>query len=170
MGDHGDMGRGEQAMNELTADRDLLRRRMVHVLTAVREESEVDPERVAAIGFCFGGLCFLDLARSGADVRGVASFHGVLNAPATAVRNTIRAKVIAFHGWDDPFAPPEDVVALGRELSAAGADWQLHAYGNTMHSFMAPSADNPDPGIAYSETSARRAWASLGSFLAEALG
>lgn len=77
-----------------------------------------------------------------------------------------RAKVIVFHGWDDPFAPPADVLALGRELTHTGADWQIHAYGHTMHS-LAPAADKPEAGIMYSDVAAHRAWASLGSFLAE---
>jgi dienelactone hydrolase len=77
--------------------------------------------------------------------------------------------VIVFHGWDDPFAPPADVVGLGRELTDRGADWQVHAYGNTLHSFMAPAADNPAAGIQYNETAARRAWESLRVFLAETL-
>jgi dienelactone hydrolase len=98
----------------------------------------------------------------------VASFHGVLTAPEGATPGDISAKVIVFHGWDDPFAPPEDVVALGREPSASGADWQAHAYGGTMHAFMAPTANNPEAGIMYNEVSARRARASLGPFLTEA--
>ncbi|GAA4060561.1 dienelactone hydrolase family protein [Actinomadura miaoliensis] len=167
-GEDGDVERGEQSMTEMMADRDLLRRRVLHVLDLVRALPEVDPDRVAAVGFCFGGLCVLDLARSGAELRGVASFHGVLTPPAGATPNEIRCKVIVFHGWDDPFAPPQDVVNLGRELSEAGADWQVHAYGDTMHSFMAPAADRPEAGIAYNATAARRAWSSLGSFLDEA--
>ena len=169
IGVDGDIGRGERLMTEMLQDRDLVRRRMLHVLDLVRDLPEVDSDRVAAVGFCFGGLCVLDLARSGAEVRGVASFHGVLTPPEDGVRNEIRAMVTAFHGWDDPFAPPEHVVALGKELTEAGADWQVHAYGNAMHAFMAPTANNPEAGIMYSERAARRAWSSLGSFLTEAL-
>lgn len=164
----GDMAQGERLMNEMLGDRDRLRRRILHVLGLVRDLPEVDAGRVAAVGFCFGGLCVLDLARSGADVRGVASFHGILTPPEGATPGEIGAKVIVFHGWDDPFAPPEDVVALGRELSASGADWQVHAYGGAMHAFMAPTANNPEAGIMYDEVAARRAWTSLGPFLTEA--
>jgi dienelactone hydrolase len=163
----GDLARGEELMMEMLRDRDLPRRRILHVLDLVRDLPEVDAGRVAAAGFCFGGLCVLDLARSGADVRGVASFHGVLTPPEGAVPSEIGAKVIVFHGWDDPFAPPEDVVALGKELTEAGADWQLHAYGGTMHAFMAAAANSPESGILYNAVSAGRAWASLGPFLAE---
>jgi dienelactone hydrolase len=78
--------------------------------------------------------------------------------------------VVAFHGWDDPLVPPADVVSLGKELTEAGADWQIHAYGGTMHGFMAVGANRPEAGIQYNERSARRAWASLVVFLAEAFG
>jgi dienelactone hydrolase len=168
IGEDGDLGRGERVMMEMLQDRDIVRRRMLHVFELVRALPEVDSDRVAAVGFCFGGLCVLDLARSGAELRGVASFHGVLTPPEDGVRNEIRAMVTVFHGWDDPFAPPEHVVALGKELTEAGADWQVHAYGNTMHSFMATKANSPEAGIMYSERAARRAWSSLGSFLTEA--
>jgi dienelactone hydrolase len=114
----------------------------------------------------------LDLARVGARLRGVASFHGVLTAPEQdgdqSAGDPIAAKMAVFHGWDDPFAPPEDITALGRELTGRGADWQLHAYGRTMHSFMATAANNPEAGILYDETSARRAWRVLEDFLLEA--
>lgn len=160
--------RGQVQMAAFMQDRARLRGRLRHVLDVVRALPEVDADRVAAAGFCFGGLCALDLARSGADVRGVASFHGVLTPPGGEAVGPIVAKVIVFHGWDDPYAPPEDVVALGRELTAADVDWQIHAYGKTMHAFMAPGADDPGAGIRYNEVSARRAQASLGPFLAEA--
>ncbi|HLJ15346.1 MAG TPA: dienelactone hydrolase family protein [Bryobacteraceae bacterium] len=114
-------------------------------------------------------MCALDLARAGADVRGVAIFHGVLKPPGNTADNKIKAKVIVFHGWEDPFRPPEDLVALGRELSEADADWQIHAYGKTMHAFMARSANNPGTGVMYNEISARRALASLKTFLPEVL-
>ena len=151
-------------MNALLADRALLRERLLAVLETVRAQPEVGP--VAAIGFCFGGLCALDLARSGADVAGVASFHGLL-APTGLPPAPISAKVIVFHGWDDPMAPPAHVEALASELSAAGADWQLHAYGRVMHGFTNPNAADPASGIQYDESAARRSWASLGRFLQE---
>jgi dienelactone hydrolase len=151
-------------------DRTMLRTRLVGTVKVVRSLPEVDPTKVAAIGFCFGGLCVLDLARSGWDVRGVASFHGLFGRPEGLPTARIKAKVVAFHGWDDPLVPPADVVALGKELTEAGADWQIHAYGGTMHGFMAVGANRPEAGIQYNERSARRAWASLVVFLAEAFG
>jgi dienelactone hydrolase len=135
----------------------------------LREQPEVDPRRIAAMGFCFGGLCVLDLARSGADLRGVVSFHGLLTPPEPHPQYTILAKVLVLHGFDDPMAPPEQVVALGLELTEAGADWQIHAYGNTLHAFTNPRANDPGFGTVYNETADRRSWRSLREFLAEVL-
>jgi dienelactone hydrolase len=149
-------------------DRAMLRERLIGTVKAVRSLPEVNPNKVAAIGFCFGGLCVLDLARSGIDVRGVASFHGLFGKPEGLPTAPIKTKIIAFHGWDDPMVPPSDVVALGSELTQAGADWQIHAYGGTMHAFMAVGANRPEVGIQYNERSARRAWGSLETFLVEA--
>jgi dienelactone hydrolase len=154
-------------MTPLVADRASLRGRILKTVETVRGLPEVDATRIAAIGFCFGGLCVLDLARTGADVRGVASFHGLLGAPKDIPETDVQAKVIVFHGWDDPMVPPEDVVTLGRELTRCKADWQVHAYGGAMHAFMAPFANDPAFGIQYNEKAARRAWTSLAPFLAE---
>jgi dienelactone hydrolase len=150
-------------------DRAMLRARLLATAGFARSLPEVDPDKLAAIGFCFGGLCVLDLARSGLDIRAVASFHGTLSRPEPMPIEPIAAKVIVFHGWDDPMAPPTDLVALGRELSEARADWQIHAYGGTMHAFMAVGANRPEAGIQYNARSAKRAWGSLVSFLSEAL-
>ena len=151
-------------MNALLADRALLRERLLAVLETVSAQPEVGA--VAAIGFCFGGLCALDLARSGADVAGVASFHGLLG-PTGLPPAPIRARIAVFHGWDDPMAPPAHVEALAAELTEAGADWQIHAYGNVRHGFTNPNAADPASGIQYDEAAARRSWMSLGHFLKE---
>ena len=157
-------------MNALLADRPFLQARLSHVLEAARAQPEVDAARVAAIGFCFGGLCALDLARTGADIRGAASFHGLLKSPGNLNGTKIGAKIIVFHGWDDPMARPADVEALGRELDAAGADWQVHAYGGTAHSFTNPKAASPEQGLVYHEKARDRSWRSLEGFLEECFG
>ena len=157
-------------MKPFMDDRAMLQERLLGVLATVREVPDADPERVAAIGFCFGGLCALDLARTGADLSGVASFHGLLRPPRNRAGTAIRAKVIAFHGWDDPMAPSADVVALGEELTQAGADWQVHAYGGTMHGFTNPAAASPELGVQHNPVAAERAWRSLEGFLAECFG
>jgi dienelactone hydrolase len=156
-------------MTPFVQDRAMLRRRLQAGIAAAAALPQVDAARMAAIGFCFGGLCALDMARSGADLRGVVSFHGLFRQPENLPNETIRAKILALHGHDDPMVPPEAVLALEQELSAAGADWQIHAYGRTMHAFMNPDANAPQNGMQYNPIAAARAWASMKNFLAEVL-
>jgi len=156
-------------ISPLVEDRALLARRITAALTTVKELPEVDARRTAALGFCFGGMCVLDLARSGADVRGVVSMHGLLKPTGLPSPGKIRAKVLVLHGYEDPLSPPDDVLALTKELTAAGADWQLHAYGNTMHSFTNPHANDRASGLLYDETADRRSWHALLQFLDEVL-
>ena len=154
-------------MNGLRADRSELQRRLLSWLDAARELPEVDAARVAAIGFCFGGLCVLDLARTGADIAGVAAFHGLFDPPGNTEGNRISAKVLAMHGWDDPLATPEQVLALAKELTVMGADWQIHAYGNTLHAFTNPAANDKSAGTVYDRNADRRSWSTLQDFLSE---
>lgn len=155
-------------MTPLMEDRALLQRRLLAAVEAAKGLAEVRADAVAAIGFCFGGLCALDLARANAPVEAVASFHGGLTPSPLPSPAKIEPKVAVYHGWDDPMAPPEQVVALGMELTAADADWQLIAYGGTMHAFMAEGVNAPEQGLQYNERSARRAWDAMAGFLAEA--
>jgi len=154
-------------MEPLLDDRAMLQRRMHLALENIRKQKEVDGERVAAMGFCFGGLCVLDLARTGADILGAASFHGLFNSPGNTGDNKISAKVLVMHGWDDPMATPDQVLPLADELSAMEADWQIHAYGNTLHAFTNPAADDAAMGTVYNADADRRSWQSLQLFLAE---
>jgi dienelactone hydrolase len=154
-------------MQPLLDDRPALQRRMKLALESIRKQKEVDPARVAAIGFCFGGLCVLDLARTGADVLGVASFHGLFTSPGNTTGNRIQARVLVMHGWDDPMATPGQVISLAGELSEMGADWQIHAYGNTLHAFTNPAADDVEHGTVYDADADRRSWQNLQLFLAE---
>jgi len=154
-------------MTPFLEDRAMLQGRLLASLNTMRSQSEVDKSRVAAIGFCFGGLCVLDIARTGEALAGVVSFHGLFTAPGNTTGNKITAKILALHGWDDPMAPPDSVVALGEELTAMGADWQLHGYGNTMHAFTNQQANDPDFGTVYSETADRRSWMAMQNFLDE---
>lgn len=156
-------------MTPFIEDRALLQRRITCALETLRRQPEVDAQRIAAMGFCFGGLCVLDLARTGADLKGVVSFHGLLKPPGNTAGTKIRAKVLALHGNEDPLVPPEDVLALEKELTEAGADWQIHVYGNTVHAFTNPQANDPDFGTVYNPTADRRSWIALENFLAEVL-
>jgi len=154
-------------MQPLLDDRAVLQRRMQLALAQLRKQKEVDGSRIAAMGFCFGGLCVLDLARTGADLCGVASVHGLFTPPGNTEGNKIKAKVLVLHGWDDPMATPDQVLSLADELTAAGADWQIHGYGNTVHAFSNPAADDPAHGTVYHPDADRRSWQSLQLFFAE---
>jgi dienelactone hydrolase len=154
-------------MQPLLKDRAALQRRMKLALVQIRKQKEVDFARVAAIGYCFGGLCVLDLARTGTDVLGVASFHGLFRPPGNTAGNKISARVLVMHGWDDPMVKPDQVVALAEELTIMGANWQIHAYGNTVHAFSNPAADDPVHGTVYDADADRRSWQNLQLFLAE---
>jgi dienelactone hydrolase len=156
-------------MNRLKSDRAGLRRRVSALFEQVLGLDGASAGTVAAAGFCFGGMCALDLARSGADLAGVASFHGLFDPPGLEAQ-PINAKVIAFHGWDDPLAEPAKVVALGEELTAAGADWQIHAYGNVQHGFTNPQATGAIDGVRFNETAAERSWTAFINFLEELFG
>jgi dienelactone hydrolase len=153
----------------LLGDRALLQTLVNTAVSVMSEQAEVDSSRLAAMGYCFGGLTVLDLARSGADVRGVVSFHGLFNAPESGASGAIRAKVLCLHGYDDPMVPPESVLALAAELTAGGADWQIHAYGNTLHAFTNPAANDPGFGAVYNADADRRSAQALRDFLAEVL-
>ena len=154
-------------MNRLKGDRAALRRRMEHVLEIARGLDEVPSGQVVAAGYCFGGMCALDLARSGAEIVAAVSFHGLFDPPGLPAEK-IKAKVAAFHGWDDPMVPPEKVVALGQELTEGGADWQIHAYGHVGHGFTNPRAsDLQIDGVAYNALAAERSWTSFINLLEE---
>ncbi len=157
-------------MGRFTADRALLQSRLHCCVETAQAQPEIDAEQLAAIGFCFGGLCVLDLARSGAPVAGVCSFHGLLSPPDNHASAAISAKVLVEHGWEDPMVPPEQVVAFASEMTGAGADWVLHAHGDTVHSFTNPGADDRAGGTAYRAEADRRSWQSMQNFLLELFG
>ena len=165
-----DFDRNRAMMDALRDDRPELQARLLAGLDCLRDQPEVDAAKTAAIGFCFGGLSVLDLARTGADVAGVVSLHGIFVPPGNTEGNRITAKVLALHGWEDPLATPEEVVALADELTSMGADWQIHAYGNTTHAFTNPAADDREGGKQYNAAADRRSWTATEYFLAELFG
>ncbi len=154
-------------MQPFMADRAMLQKRMKAALSTVKLMPWVDDTKIAAIGFCFGGLCSLDLARTGVDIKGVVSFHGLLTAPGNTQDNAIKAKILALHGRDDPLVPTEQMLAFEQEMTEAGADWQLHTYGNTMHAFTNPVASDPAHGMVYRPNADRRSWIAMQNFLTE---
>ena len=157
-------------MEVLRSDRATLQRRLLLAVEALRAQPEVDASRIAAIGYCFGGLCVLDIARTGEPLAGVVSFHGLFEPPGNTGGNRIRARILALHGWDDPLATPDEAVALGAELTAMGADWQLHCYGNVRHAFTNPAADASSGVTVYNADADRRSWAAAEFFLSELFG
>ena len=154
-------------MQPFLDDRAMLQKRLQLAVEVAGAQAGADASRVAAIGYCFGGLCVLDLARTGAGVDGVVSFHGLFFPPGNTDGNEISARVLALHGWDDPLVPPEQVVALAAELTAAGSDWQIHGYGHTAHAFTNPEANDPGHGAFYNRTADRRSWQAMVNFLEE---
>ena len=157
-------------MTRLRGDRAALRRRLQHVLELARKTEGVSANQIVVAGYCFGGQCALDLARSGADIAAAVSFHGLFDPP-NLPKEKIKAKVVCFHGWDDPMVPPDAVVALGNELTEAGSDWQIHAYGHVGHGFTNPHAsDLQIDGVAYNALAAERSWTSFINLLEELFG
>ena len=148
-------------------DRLLLSDRVRAAYDAVIAMPEVDSNNVAIIGFCFGGLCALDLARSGVDVKGAVSFHGLLSKPKDTQSALIKAKIVVLHGYDDPMVSPNQVHDFCDEMTQAKVDWQVHLYGHVQHAFTNPSADDPHLGLMYSASATQRSWSALTDFLEE---
>lgn len=165
------LGINSHLMDPLMSDRGLLGRRLVAGYRAAGELPGVDNTRMAAVGYCFGGLCALDLARAGPpDLKAVVSFHGGLASPGFPARSQIGASVLLLHGWEDPMVPTADVLAVARELTEAGADWQLHAYGHAQHAFTFEGANFPERGIVYDRKADERSWSAMRDHLDAVLG
>jgi dienelactone hydrolase len=161
---------GIATITQLVGNPPGLRSRLADALACMRAQPGVDPSRVAAIGFCFGGLAALELARSGADLRAVVSFHGGLATRAPAAPGAVKAAVLVCTGAADPFITREHRSAFEDEMTGAGADWQLHIYGNAVHGFTEGRLADPKaarPGARYHEPSDRRSQAAMRAFLEE---
>jgi dienelactone hydrolase len=152
---------------ELQENPTLLRGRILAALEALKALPQVDKSRIGAIGFCFGGQCVLELARSGADVKAVVSFHGLLKTRQPAQAGAVKAKVLVLTGAKDPYAPLEDVAAFEGEMIAAGADWQVTTYGEAWHAFTDPKAETKNvPGVRYDPLVDKLSWAQTTAYLA----
>lgn len=148
-------------------DRQLLRARVNAGLDVLKKNELVDPQRVAAIGYCFGGTAVIELARSGAELAGVASFHGGLDSPAPADGKNIKCKMLVLAGADDPFQKPEDLAAFEGEMRDAKVDWQITFYGGAVHAFTQPDPGFSNPGAKYNEKADRRSWQAMKDFFSE---
>ncbi|HEY2343785.1 MAG TPA: dienelactone hydrolase family protein [Chthoniobacteraceae bacterium] len=154
------------------ADRPMVRRRAEAALAQLKATQlpggGVQSGKIAAIGYCFGGLCAIELARDGAPLAGVVSFHGALDSPNPADGAKIKAKLLILHGADDPFVKKDDIEAFLSELRAAKVDWQMVYYANAVHAFSEPWAGTDNSkGAAYNAEAARRSWQAMKDFFAE---
>ena len=151
------------------SDSALARQRINAALDFAKKQPGVDTSKIAAIGYCFGGTMALVLARSGADVKGVVSFHGGLGTPAPLTEpGIIKASVQVHHGAADPMVPPTEVKAFEDEMNKANADWALTSYAHAVHSFTQKEAgDDPSKGMAYNEKADIRSWTAANAFLKE---
>ncbi len=149
------------------SDRQLLRARVNAGLDELKKNELVDTKRIAAIGYCFGGTTVIELALSGADIAGVVSFHGGLDAPNPADAKNIKCKVLALAGADDPFQNPNDLSAFESEMRDAKVDWQITFYGGAVHAFTQPNPGFVNAGAKYNEKADRRSWQAMKDFFAE---
>jgi len=156
----------QSMMTPLIEDRDKLKAIINSAVEAGKKIDGVDSSKVAAIGYCFGGLVVLDLARSGTDISGVVSFHGLLMSSDIST-DGIQAKVLVLHGERDPMVPLSMVDDFQKEMTAAEADWQLHSYGNAYHAFTNKEANDPNLGTQYNENADKRSWQSMMNFFTE---
>ncbi len=150
------------------SDRKLYRQRLQVGLEQLRAQGMVDRQKTAAIGYCFGGTGVLELARSGAELNGVVSFHGGLDSLHPEDAKKIKAKLLICHGADDPFVPAKDIEAMKKEFSDADVDWQMIYYSEAVHSFTQPMAGNDNSkGAAYQERADKRSWRAMNDFFGE---
>ncbi|MCW8133423.1 MAG: dienelactone hydrolase family protein [Planctomycetota bacterium] len=154
-----------QALRKVMGDRPRLLQRLRATYEVLARHERADAGRMAAIGFCFGGACVLEMARAGMDLRGVVSFHGGLGTPTPAEPGAVKAKVLVLHGADDPVVPAEQVRAFEKEMREAQADWTFVAYGGAVHGFT-----NPGSGKAAQERADKRSWVAMRCFFEEIFG
>jgi len=163
-----DMQSAAAEAGKYKSDRSLLRKRATAALESLKKDPRTDAQQIAAIGFCFGGTAVLELARTGADIKGAVSFHGGLDSPNPMDGKNIKAKVLVLHGADDPFVKASDISAFQQELRQGGVDWQMMYYGDAVHSFtQKKSGTDKSKGAAYNEPAARRSWLAMKSFFME---
>lgn len=154
----------------LAGDPPVLRKRAKSALSCLAAQPQVDSTKLFGIGFCFGGTTVLELARDGSDLLGVVGFHCGLETKAPAKSGAVKASVLALIGADDPLVPPQQRLAFEDEMRNAGADWQLMAYGNTLHSFTNPAADGSVmPSVIYNAQTDKRSWRLMADFFEERL-
>lgn len=149
-------------------DRQLMRKRINAALNELKKLKNVNPNKIAAMGYCFGGGVALELARSGAQILGTVSFHGNLDTPDPDDAKNIKGKILILHGSDDMAVPLQDVLKFVDEMRNAGVNYEIDLYGGTVHSFTNPASGNdPQKGIAYNELADKRSWDKMVGFFIE---
>jgi dienelactone hydrolase len=136
-------------------------------LEVLKSQPQVDPSKTAAIGYCFGGTTVLELARAGADVKGVVSFHGGLSSPTPEDAKDIKSRVLVLHGADDPFVPADEVAAFEKEMKDAKVNYQMVAYPGAVHGFTNPANIGEMKGAKYDQTADQLSWAEMQAFFKE---
>ncbi len=160
----------ESVLTPYMRDRGMLVERIRGAAAAAKTIPGADPRRLGAMGYCFGGMTVLDLARAGGEgARGIVSFHGLLDRNTVAGPDTITSSILVLHGEDDPLVSPDTVAKFKQEMTDKQADWQLVAYGHTVHAFTRPAANNPAFGAVYNEAADRRSWRAMLDFFREVL-
>lgn len=166
-GDHAEL---EAALTPYMLDRGMLLERIQGAAIAAKTIPGADAQRMGAMGYCFGGMAVLDLARAGGEgAKGIVSFHGGLDGNTLEGPDRIDASILVLHGEDDPMVPPDTVAKFKQEMNSKQADWQLVSYGHTVHAFTRPDANNPDFGAVYNASADRRSWQAMLTFFAEVL-
>lgn len=163
-----------EAMMPLFQDRQLLQKRIRTGYDVLRAQRGVETQKIGAIGFCFGGLTVIELLRSGADIKGAVSFHGLLGdrmenhqANTVPIAKDIKGSLLILHGYEDPLVSPQDIQAMQQEMTKAGVDWQMNIYGHTSHAFSNPAAKDPEHGMCFNAKASQRAWRAMENFFQE---
>lgn len=154
-------------LEPLKQNREELLKRIKSSYDYIVAQSFVDTSKIAAIGYCFGGMCVLDLARAGVNLKGVVSLHGLLAPPPINTDKLINSKVLVLHGYEDTYVKPPQVLEFADEMTRKKADWQIHLYGNTSHAFTKPGANDPALGLKYDAMASQRSWDAMQYFLKE---
>lgn len=169
-GRFGETNEEKQAlMTPIISNRAYLRKRVHLGLEQLKQTTFVDKRRIGAMGFCFGGLCVLDLVRMGADIQGVASFHGILKSAPECKTQTIKAQILVLHGYDDPMVSPQDVLDFCEEMKKYQAQFQVNMYSNTMHAFTNPMANDLSFGTVYQPQTAKKSFEAAHAFFRDIL-
>ncbi len=156
-----------QLFGELMKDRAGIPKRLQAALDCACKIEKINTNKIMMIGFCMGGLCTLDFARSGAKITGAVSVHGILSTQDTTNNNKIQAKILVLHGHEDKSVNSQHVLEFEKEMTSKGVDWQMHIFSKTMHAFTNPKANDAEAGLMFNASANSRTWAIVRTFTDE---